>query len=85
MENTVLKTRLYYNPWIENPKGWPHAVKAHLPQAEGHRYIKRFADGNPNWPQQHKVNLRLNQEDRINNTQIRYVDPLKFLKTISRY
>jgi len=30
------------------------------------------------------VNLRLNQEDRINKTRVRYVDPLEFLKTISR-
>ena len=57
MENTVLKTLLYYNPWIQNPTGWSQAVKAHLPQAEGRTYIRRFADDNSNWPQQHKVNL----------------------------
>jgi hypothetical protein len=57
MENTILTTLLYYNPWIENPEGWSNAVQAHLPQAEGRPYIGRFADSNRNWPQQHKVNL----------------------------
>jgi hypothetical protein len=57
MENSILTTLLYYNPWIENPEGWSHAIQAHLPQAQGNPYILRFVDSNRNWPQQHKVNL----------------------------
>jgi predicted AAA+ superfamily ATPase len=89
MENAVLKTLLYYNPWIENPKGWSQAVQAHLPQAEGHPYIKGFADNNPNWPQQHKVNLVVGPWQAGKSTLIWHTlsslgPKISFLKPISR-
>jgi hypothetical protein len=57
MDQNILKMFLLYNPWVENPDLWEHAVSKHMPQAFGYPYIPRLADSMETWPQSRKINL----------------------------